>query len=258
MSNNAPEVKFPQTVGEMREANRRAIEAFQESPVKNENKLNHALAASLNMSDYNTLAPFEKKEKAMLTPYPVSVESEGACDMIVNGVRIPMELVLNGVVSWVVVSRDDYEESLERRIERKDIGEVRIGVLKRTLDTLTKSKDEWLLTASRSNDMIIPSFETELFNRTCDEMLAASREYYQRKVGNLLRKTGALLDDVTTFYGGDDIDGLYASELVLINKAFLGDECLPIGTPIEPYRGEVREGFIAAYTVNNEYVPVEF
>ena len=67
-----------------------------------------------------------------------------------------------------------------------------------------------------------------------------------------------MLEDVTTYYGGDDIEGLYANELVLINKAFLGDDCLPIGTPIEPYRGEVREGFIAAYTVNNEYVPVEF
>jgi hypothetical protein len=258
MPNNAPEVKFPQTVGEMREANRRAIEAFQESPVKNENKLNHALAASLNMSGYNTLAPFEKKEKATPTPYPVSVEGEGTCDMIVNGVRIPMELVLNGIVSWVVVSRDDCKEILERRIERKGVGEDRVGVLKRTLGTLTKSRDEWLLTASRSNGMIIPSFEPELFNRACDKMLAASREYYQRKVGNLLKKTGALLEDVTTYYGGDDIEGLYANELVLINKAFLGDDCLPIGTPIEPYRGEVREGFIAAYTVNNEYVPVEF
>lgn len=54
-------IALPQTVDALRSAIKSAIVCYQGSPVKNENKLNEALAAALNFANYDQLSALLKQ-----------------------------------------------------------------------------------------------------------------------------------------------------------------------------------------------------
>lgn len=258
-------VALPQTVDALRNAIKSAIVSYQGSPVKNENKLNEALAAALNFANYDQLSALLKQASqsavSEIAPYPISFDYDGEQYMIINGVRIEAALAHEGVVDYTVTDRQERVDDLYMWISEAQRDHYRdrsgdIDLMKKDLKTLESSKEEYVLEAYGTNGFVAGDLEPEAFNALCDEILEAAKEHYAEKVGSL-SKTGKRFDHAMTYYSGDDVSELYEGELVLINEDFLEDDTLPVGMVASRYVSPIPEGFIAAYQgALGEYVPV--
>lgn len=254
-------VNLPQTVDQLRAAIKTAIAYYQESPVRNENKLNEALAASLNMKNYDTLSAVLKaseSESETIDTYPIEFDYENEQYLIINGVRMEAELAHEGIVSCTVYDREDrlgeiqiYLGEAIRADRSNDVASMQADI-----DYLRSSEDEWVLGYFDVNEFIAADVEPKLFNDTCDEMIEAAAEYYREKVGPLT-KTGRKYTECTAYYSGEPVSEIFAGELVLIKEEFLGDDKLAIGMCVEKFNGTVPEGYMAAYAGSfGEYVPI--
>lgn len=253
---------LPKTAVELRAAIKTAITFYQGSPVKNDNKLNEALAVSLGLRNYDQLAAqlATEKEVATTTPYPISFDYEGEQQIIINYVRIDTELTHNEVVAYTVSSREDRISDIRGWIAEAQYDHNRrhdVTLMQEDLDTLLASEDEYVLEAIGTNGFIAGDVNPVEFNQACDKMLAAAAAYYQELVGTP-SKTGTRYTDLYTYYGNDDISEVYAGELVLIQERFLSDGELPIGMAVKKFTGTVPHGYVAAYAGSEgEYVPVD-
>lgn len=252
---------LPKTAVELRASIKTAIEFYQGSPVKNDNKLNEALAVSLGLRNYDQLSPLlnAEQEIAKTEAYPISFDYHGDQQIIINYVRIDTDLVDNGVVSHTVSSREDRISDIRDWIataQRDPSRRHNVIPMQKDLDTLLASEDEYVLEAIDTNGFIAGDTNPVEFNQICDEMLAAAAAHYQEVVGKP-SKTGTRYTDLYTYYGNEEISEIYAGELVLIQERFLSDGELPIGMAVEKFTGTVPEGYLAAYAgAFGEYVPV--
>ena len=254
------QVKFPTTQNEMREAIRIAIATYSQTTVKNENKLNEALAKSLGAAEYNDIAQLEKDTDNDPVPYDVEFDYEGTQQLIINGQRIDTDLTHNEIVDYTVIDRQDRIEEIERLIGERHQGygnEADLPLMRNVIAYLNRSSAQWVLESMRTNHFIAPDLDPKEFNDTCDKMIADAREHYKEQVGEL-SKTGDIIGNASTYYGGEDVD-VFEGELVLLKEDRLGDEELPHTMPAYKYNGTVPEGYIAAYRSScGEYVPLEF
>lgn len=254
-------VNLPQTVDQLRAAIKTAIAFYQESPVRNENKLNEALAASLNMKNYDTLSAALKASDAepeTIDTYPIEFDYDDGQYLIINGVRIEADLAHEEIVSCSVYDRQDRLEEIQIYLGEaiRDDRRADAYSMQSDIDYLRSSKEEWVLGYFGTSGFIAADVEPQLFNETCDEMIEAAAEYYSEKVGPLT-KTGRKYTECTAYYNGEPVSEIFAGELVLIKEAFLGDDKLPIGMCVEKFEGTVPDGYMAAYAgASGEYVPI--
>ena len=109
-------ITLPSNVNELRAAIKSAIEFYQGSPVKNENKLNEALAVALNAGNYDRLHALVSQAPAQTaSTYPISFDSHGEQFIIINGVRIDSGLAHDCVIPFTVRERDDVACSIKTR-----------------------------------------------------------------------------------------------------------------------------------------------
>ncbi len=251
-------LNLPKNTYQLRAAIKTAIEFYQGSPVKNNNKLNEALAASLGLKNYDQLAPQTLELESNIATYHITFDSE--CN-IINGVRIDTDLVHEEIISHMVSDREDRISDIRQFIGEaiSDYSRDRsndIYLMQQDLDTLLASKEEYVLEAYSTNGFIAADLEPELFQKTCDEMLEAAAEFYKNRIGELT-KTGVLYEDACTYFGNHDVR-VYSDELVLIKESYLSDGNQPIGMAVEKYNGNVPDNYIAAFAGTfGEYIPVE-
>lgn len=251
-------MKLPQNATQLRDAIKAAIEFYQGSPVRNENRLNEALAKSLNFENYDQLA-VHIKASVPIEVYEVEFDYSDEQTLIINGVRIDTDLAHNEIVAYTVVDREDRIMDLRQYIAEAQCDPQRahdVTLMQDDLDVLRKSDAEWVLEAVGTNRFIAP--EPELFNETCEEMLEKAAEHYQ-EIAGASKKSGQLVEDAYTYYGDDPVIDVYTSELVLIKEVYLRDGKLPLGMSVKKFEGKVPDDYVAAYPGSlGEYVPIEF
>lgn len=250
-------LKLPSTPTELRTAIRNAIEFYQGNPVKNENKLNEALAISLGFQNYDQLAPMMAEPETIDT-YPIEFDYDKGQFLIINGVRIDAELAHEEIVSCSVYDREERLEEIQIYLGEalRDNRSADASSMQKDIDYLRSSKEEWVLGYFGSSGFIAADVDPQLFNETCDEMIEAAAEYYSEKVGPLT-KTGRQYTNCTAYYSGEPVSEVFADELVLIKEYFLGDDKLAIGMCVEKFEGTVPDGYMAAYAGSfGEYVPI--
>lgn len=249
---------FPNTVAEFRDALNRGIAAVSGNPVGKSHLLDKAVCAALQVDNIDRLTALANTatQDERVSPYPISLHSEDY--LVINGVYISTELVHNDVLEYTIYERASYLSDLLRiKSEAEMRGESVDYLMANDIDTLSQSNAEWILATYDGAGVLCPHLTPVTFNKVCDAMLSQAKEYYTSVVGPLY-KGGALLTNAVSYYSGDDIEGLYEGELVLVHRERLGDESLPVGMTVKPYHKAIPADHIAAYVVGDEYVPVEF
>lgn len=255
------QLNLPSTPVELRNAIKLAIEHFQGSPVKNENKLNESLAKALNFNSYDQLAPYMVTEE-MVDTYTVELvyRFKGYLYLI-GDCLIGDELSGEEVISYSIVEREErindlhgfIAEALHDRSREHSVVEM-----KKDLEFLVKSDETYVLESVSTSGFLAADLTPREFNEACDEMLQQASDYYSEKVGGFT-KTGKVIEDVTPFYSGEVApDAVYEGEVVLIDDTLLGYE-LHIGMAVEKFGGKVPEGYVAAIKgTNGYYTLIEF
>ena len=261
--NTTAALALPGDITSLRTAIKTAIEHYQGSPVKNDNKLNESLAAALNFANYDQLAAALRSasEVETVTAYDIAFDYDGEQYLIINGVRIEADLVHEGVIDYTVSERESRIDELRMWIgEATRSNEPRrqadIPLMQADLETLLASNEEFVLEAYGTNGFVAGDLEPVEFNAICDEMIACAKAYYAEKIGELT-KTGRCYTEAAAYYSGEPVSEVYENELVLINEDFLADDKLAIGMVAERYTGTVPDGFMVAYAgAFGEYVPI--
>ena len=252
---------FPNTVAEFRDALNRGIAAVSGNPVGKSHLLDKAVCAALQVDNIDRLTALANMTPSSdATPYAISLYYGNGGDhyLVINGVYISTELVHNDVLEYTIYERASYLSDLLRiKSEAEMRGESVDYLMANDIDTLSQSNAEWILATYDGAGVLCPHLTPVTFNKVCDAMLSQAKEHYASVVGPL-NKGGALLTNAVSYYSGDDIEGLYEGELVLIHRDRLGDESLPVGMTVNPYHKAIPADHIAAYVVGDEYVPVEF
>ncbi len=204
-------------------------------------------------------AMMEAMGEEEITPYEIEYDSDGEHQLVINRQRIDVDLVHEEIVAYTVADREERISDLRMWISEAQDDPRRqndVPLMQEDLDTLLESDSEWVLEAYGTNGFVAPDSDPKEFNRICDQMIADARDYYQDQVGEGER-IGDILTNLCTYYGGDPVEYLFEGELVLLREDRLNDDELPLTMPAYKYEGEVPEGFIMAYRVWAEYVPVE-
>lgn len=260
MSNNT--VSFPTTLNDFRDALNRGIASATGNEIKKSHVLDKAVCAALQVDNIDRLTALAnaaaESSVSTIETYPIEFDYDGEQQLIINGVRIDTELTHEEIVLYSVYSRADrLEELVMYKNEALRRGESVDVLMQNDIDTLMNSNAEWVLGVWAGAGFLCPDTHPTEFNQACEEMIQQAKDHYLERVGEL-GKTGAILTNVTSYYSGDDIEGLYEGELVLLDRNCLSDDNLPVGMAVTPYKGEVPDTHIAAYVVNDEFVPVEF
>lgn len=259
MSNNT--VSFPTTLADFRDALHRGIASVTGNAIKKSHVLDKAICAALQVDNIDRLTALTNALEAASTPvetYLIEFDYEGNQQLIINGVRIDTALTHEEIVQYSVYDRAErLKELVMYKNEALRRGESVNMLMQIDIDTLMNSNAEWVLGVWAGAGFLCPDTHPTEFNQACEEMIQQAKDHYIERIGKL-GKTGAILTNVTSYYSGDDIDGLYEGELVLLNRNCLGDDNLPVGMAMTPYKGEVPDDHIAAYIVNDNLVPVEF
>lgn len=174
-------IVLPQTTEELRKSIKLAIERYNSSPVANNNKLNEALASSLDFKNYNQLAPLIKEEnKPKKTPYEIE---ENHPDYTINNVEINSEIFDNELTNYTIADREDriywisiyYGEALMNNDPRGDA-----QYMKDDLNYLESCDDVFVLEKLGTNTFVAASKEPELFNDLCDDIISVNKEYNKK------------------------------------------------------------------------------
>lgn len=200
------------------------------------------------------------KQTSNRSTYTIDFDYSGEQQMIVNGVRIGVELVYDGHINYIVSEREDRISDIRLFMAGalRDYTRDRsydISLMQEDLDTLLASKEEYVLEAYQTNGFIASDLEPERFQDTCNEILESAAMFYKERVGELT-KTGKLYKKALSYYDGGTLE-VYANELVLIQEDNLCDSRLPVGMEVRKFNKRVPDGYVAAYIgPSGEYVPV--
>ena len=166
-------LNLPQDANELRNAIKNAIEFYQGSPAKNDNKLNEALAVSLGFKNYDQLSPLLKEPETIKT-YNIEFDYDLPQCLVIDGIRIDEELVHDEVIAYTISDREERIRDLRQWIAEAQNDLQRqsdVPLMQEDLDTLLASNETYVLEAYSTNGFIAADLEPELFNKTCHEML---------------------------------------------------------------------------------------
>ena len=175
-------IVLPQNTQELREMLVTGIEYFQGSPVKNQNKVNEALAKALGFKNYDTLSPLIEScnkitpLKALISTrmtsggYPTSV-------IVIDGIDISSEIFDEEMVDYKLVEREAFISELFTWI-----GEARESdrsLMINDLYYLRGLNDQFVFSSISTNEYVSPEEDTEEFNRICLEILELNSNLIQ-------------------------------------------------------------------------------
>lgn len=178
---NQKTIQLPTTTNELREAIKTAIEFYQGSPAKNENKLNEALAASLNLANYDTLSALLKEDvkEVEKTKWIYDIERNMGFSLI-NDVKINENVFDNVDVAFCIVDKDDRIDEMYRWIGENlnDSSKAyMVSQWKELIAYLERSKEEYVLEGIENSEFIAFDLEPKEFNEACAEILEANEKY---------------------------------------------------------------------------------
>ena len=178
---NQKTIQLPTTTNELRQMLKTAIEFYHESPVKNENKLNEALAASLNLANYDTLSALLKAEskEAEKTKWLYDIERTMGFSTI-NDIKIHENVFDNVDAAFCIVDREGRIDEMHRWIAEglnDDSRAHMINQWKELISYLEKSNEEYVLEAIEHSEFIAFDLEPKEFNEACKEILEANEKY---------------------------------------------------------------------------------
>ena len=195
---NPTSIELPKTVDEFRDAIKIAIEEYQNSPVKKENKLNHSLAKSLKFTEYRALQHLIKKEANKFSTIKVDIIGN---DIFIDRIKIDKRIQSEELTRYYLVNKEDYVSDLHMWISERlndfqnnyPHKDSEIPDMKRKLEKLSKIDDSYFFESHDSgNDWIAASLEPEKFNEVCLEILEEHSE---------LIKNTYTLDDMQKIFG---------------------------------------------------------
>lgn len=178
---NQKTIQLPTTTNELREAIKTAIEFYQGSPAKNENKLNEALAASLNLANYDTLSALLKEEskEAEKTKWIYDIERTMGFSTI-NDIKIHENVFDNNEAGYSIVDREELIADLYHWIG-ESVGDSSrnylVGKWKELISYLEKSEEDYVLNSNNDQEVIAFDLEPKEFNEACKEILEANEKY---------------------------------------------------------------------------------
>ena len=178
---NQKTIQLPTTTNELRQMLKTAIEFYHESPAKNENKLNEALAASLSLANYDTLSALLKEEakEAEKTKWLYDIERNMGFSTI-NDIKIHENVFDNVDTAFCIVDREDRISELYRWIgdcSNSVSREYMVEKWKGLVSYLERSNEEYVLEAIEYSEFIAFDLEPKEFNEACEEILEANEKY---------------------------------------------------------------------------------
>ncbi len=167
---------LPQNTTDLRSVIKTAIELYQGSPVKNENKLNEVLAKSLNFPNYDSLAPIIKEEQdesnevAIQIPF---VYIDDRNNVTIEDYEIDEEIFDEQKVNYVLRTTEELIDDLydyigEASRANRDSDRTLMIEDVRYLHTL---KDEFVFSSVETNEYIAASDNPERFVEICKEII---------------------------------------------------------------------------------------
>lgn len=178
---NQKTIQLPTTINELRQMLKTAIEFYHESPAKNENKLNEALAASLSLANYDTLSALLKEDvkEVEKTKWIYDIERNMGFSLI-NDVKINENVFDNVDVAFCIVDKDDRIDEMYRWIGENlnDSSKAyMVSQWKELIAYLERSKEEYVLEGIENSEFIAFDLEPKEFNEACAEILEANEKY---------------------------------------------------------------------------------
>lgn len=195
---NPTSIELPKTVDEFRDAIKIAIEEFQNSPVKNNNKLNHSLAKSLKFTEYRALQNLLTNKSNKQSTIKVEILGN---DTFINRIKIDDKAQSEELTEYYLVNKQEYISNLHMWIKDRlndfknnyPHKESEIPDMKRKLQELNEIDDIYFFESyNNGNDWIAASIEPEHFNEICLEIL--------EEHSKLIKKTYTL-DDMQRIFG---------------------------------------------------------
>lgn len=171
---------LPQNTTDLRSVIKTAIELYQGSPVKNENKLNEVLAKSLNFSNYDSLAPIIKEEQdesnkdSIYIPF---VYIDDRNNVTIEDSEIDEEIFDDQKVNYILRTTEELIDNLydyigeANRVNRDSDRTLMIKDV-RYLHTL---EDEFVFSSVETNEYIAASDNPERFVEICKEIIDAQK-----------------------------------------------------------------------------------
>ncbi|CAH7265805.1 hypothetical protein VCHA53O466_320045 [Vibrio chagasii] len=177
-------ITLPTTVEAFKSALKTGIEFYQGNPAKNKNKLNEAVAKSLNIGNYDTLSALMSNHTEVTTK-PEPKEKVAVCTATIDDAN---NVHINGCLVDEIIF-DDQQVSYNVRPLEEEIDSILeyLGEARGSDQTLMKEdikmligaefeNDEFILTSNETNHYISRHVEPDLFDKVCNEILVKNAE----------------------------------------------------------------------------------
>lgn len=180
-------INLPSTVNELQNSIKNAIEFYQGSPVKNQNKLNESTAKALGFDNYDQLsAALREKEKESDSDnelyFIVTENFTSYSSFAINGTPINDFIFENELFNYKFVEREEIINDLITWISE---GNNQAHLMKEDLKYLMTLNDDIILSSILTNEYIAKSDQPEEFNELCSEILEIQTVMQQKDDKNL-------------------------------------------------------------------------
>lgn len=172
-------IQFPSNITDFQQALKIAIEQYQGSPVKNQNKLNEVTAQSLGLANYDTLASMLNKVTTdeEHQAFPIGVfYSNSDNEYVIEGETISQDA--EEEIDYSFTDREDHISNLIMWISEAERDHSRSHdaiLMKKDLQALMSLEDEIILSSLSTNDYVSPSENIEEWNELCENLLEAQK-----------------------------------------------------------------------------------
>ena len=177
---------------------KKGIERYQDSPVRNKNKLNEALACSLDYPNYDMLsAELAKHTTRPRSKHEVEIkeietdEFETNVFYFIDGQLIDPEIIYNDSVDYMIIDRYDHIESLSEEVvshfERDSNFDHNMSIRKRIMRDIIMLEDnpdmmhcDFIITddmANGFNTYASQYHNIPLFDKACESILKANEDF---------------------------------------------------------------------------------
>lgn len=166
-------INLPTSVNELQNAIKTAIEFYQGSPVKNQNKLNESTAKALGFNNYDQLSAAlrenqQKSNNDNEFDFIVTENFTSHSSFAINGTPINDFIFENELFNYKFVEREEIINDLITWISE---GNNQAHLMKEDLKYLMTLSDDIILSSILINEYIAKSDQPKEFNELCSEIL---------------------------------------------------------------------------------------
>jgi hypothetical protein len=173
-------IALPTNAQELRSMLVTGIEFFQGSPVKNQNKINEALAKALGFDNYDQLSPLIAKEPSVVV-MDATINSHynpnGYCGSYIeiNDIEINDIIFDKEMVDYRLIDREDFIKELYQWISETDDSDR--GLMIEDQDYLKTLDDKFIFSSIITNEYISPTSDPDEFNEICLQILELNKSF---------------------------------------------------------------------------------